>query len=114
MAVTTTLDARTTPSYPAVEVAAALRDGLVCAVRSRSRRRGVALPKADNELAILDVEIDSLTVVEMLAHLDDILPFKVTENVVRAGGYGSINAAVTHVVGGVKSKWKSFHEKGRS
>lgn len=71
--------------------------------------QGGSLPPADNEVFFLAVEIDSLTVVELLSSLDDILPFKVTECVVKAGGYGSIEAALTQVAGRIEAKWKKYH-----
>ena len=105
---------KTVPKYPADAVAAVLRDELLRAVRARFRRKGQALPEGDDETAALAVEIDSLTVVELLSHLDDVLPFKVTECVVKAGGYGSISAAVKHVVGRVESKWNKHHSGGKA
>ncbi|WFU40766.1 hypothetical protein QA640_42560 [Bradyrhizobium sp. CB82] len=93
------------PVYPATELAAVLQEELVRAVRRRYRRKGLPLPKDDEAVVIMSIELDSLTVVELIAVLDDLLPFKVTESVVKAGGYGSIAAAVKHVVGRVEKKW---------
>jgi hypothetical protein len=38
-----------------------------------------------------------------------VLPFKVTESVVKAGGYDSIDGAVKHVTGRVEKKWGEHH-----
>ena len=114
MASTTAPIIQTVPSYRATAVAAVMQEKLLRAVRSRFRRKGQPLPIADDEVVILTVEIDSLTVVELLSNLDDILPFKVTESVVKAGGYGSIEAAVKHVVSRVESKWNKYHKGGKS
>ena len=114
MAVITAPLARTLPAYPASAVATTMQDELLRAIRSRYRRKGEPLPKADHEVVLLSVEIDLLTVVELLSNLDDILPFKVTECVVKAGGYGSIAAAVKHIVGRVESKWIKYHTGGKS
>lgn len=97
------------PVYPATELAAALQEELVRAVRRRYRRKGLSLPKDDKTLVIMSIELDSLTVVEMIAVLDDLLPFNVTESVVKAGGYGSIAAAVRHVIGRVQKKWDEHY-----
>lgn len=97
------------PAYPAADVAAVLRDELVRAIRRRFRRKGTPLPKEDGEVVVLTIEIDSLTVVELLSSLDDILPFQVTESVVKAGGYGSITQAVKHVTGRVESRWSKHY-----
>jgi hypothetical protein len=114
MANTTAPTAQTIPPYPATAVAAVMQEELLRAVRSRFRRKGQPLPIADDEVVILAIEIDSLTVVELLSNLDDILPFKVTESVVKAGGYGSIEAAVKHVVIRVETRWNKYHKGGTS
>jgi hypothetical protein len=114
MAITTAPITETIPPYPAAAVATVMREELLRAVRSRFRRKGKPLPIADDEVAILVIEIDSLTVVELLSNLDDLLPFKVTESVVKAGGYGSIEAAVKHVVSRIETKWNNYHAGGKS
>jgi hypothetical protein len=103
---------RTVPPYPATAVATVMQEELVRAVRSRFRRKGKPL-LPDDEVVFLAVDVDSLTVVELLSNLDDILPFKVTESVVKAGGYGSIEAAVKHVVSRIDRKWNSYHKGGK-
>ena len=114
MASTTAPITQTIPPYPASAVAAVMQEELLRAVRSRFRRKGQPLPLADDEVVLLVVEIDSLTVVELLSNLDDILPFKVTESVVKAGGYGSIEAAVKHVVSRIETRWNKHHKGGKS
>ena len=109
MATTAFPEAKTIPAYPAADVAATLRHELLDVIRRRFRRKGTPLPKKDDEVVVMIIEIDSLTVVELLSSLDDILPFEVTESVVKAGGYKSIDAAVKHVTGRVESKWNKYH-----
>jgi len=113
MATVAALIGKTLPAYPAADVAAVLQQELLGAVRRRYRRKGQPLPKDDAAVVVLVIQIDSLTVVELLSSLDDILPFKVTECVVRAGGYDTIEAAVKHVTGRVETKWKKHHEGGK-
>ncbi len=104
---------KTAPPYPADAISAVLRDELLRAVRRRYKRKGQSLPNKDDDIVVLPIEIDSLTVVELLSNLDDILPFKVTECVVKAGGYDSIGAAVKHVTGRVATKWNKYHCGGK-
>jgi len=114
MASTTAPITQTIPPYPASAVAAVMQEELLRAVRSRFRSKGQPLPIADNEVVLLAVEIDSLTVVELLSNLDDILPFKVTESGVKVGGYGSIETAVKQVVSLIEAKWNKYHDGGKS
>jgi hypothetical protein len=109
MAATAALSPKTAPPYPAAAVSAVMQEELLRAVRARFKRKGQPLPTADSEVVVLEVEIDSLTAVELLSSLDDILPFAVSECVVKAGGYGSVEAAVKHVVGRIETKWKKYH-----
>jgi hypothetical protein len=99
MASTTAPTTQTIPPYPATAVAAVMQEELLRAVRSRFRRKGQPLPIADDEVVLLAVEIDSL---------------KVTESVVKAGGYGSIEAAVKHVVSRIETRWNKYHKGGKS
>ena len=114
MAVTATSVPKTAPPYPAAAVAAVMQEELLRAVRARFKRKGEFLPTTDNDVVVLPVEIDSLTVVELLSNLDDILPFMVSESVVKAGGYGSIEGAVKHVVGKIETKWNKHHAGDKS
>ena len=97
------------PIYPAANVAAVLQQELIAAVRGDASRRGAAVPVRDADLAELPTIIDSLTVVELLCAVDDVLPFEVSECVVRAGGYNSIASAVKHLVGRIETKWIRHH-----
>jgi hypothetical protein len=113
MASVTVSPAKSIPAYPAANVAAVLQDELLRAVRASYRRKGRPLPRSDADVAVLAVEIDSLSVVELLCSLDDVLPFKVTECAVRPGGYGSIAEAMEHVVGRVATQWNKHHVGGK-
>jgi hypothetical protein len=108
----TTAPAKVSPLYPAAAVAAVLQEELLGAVRRRFKRKGKPLPTMNDDVVPLAIEIDSLTVVELLSALDDVLPFNVTESVVKAGGYGSVAAAVKHVAGRVEKKWIEHHSGG--
>jgi hypothetical protein len=114
MTVATLASPAVAPPYPANVVADVLRDALVKATRSVFRRKGLGLPSADSDVVDLAQEVDSLIVVELLSKLDGVLPFRVTESVVKPGGYGSIAAAVQHVVGRIKSKWDKHQAGGKA
>lgn len=101
-------------TYPADAVAACLRDELLKAVCAEAHRTGKVLPDNPEEIAMLAIEVDSLTVVEVLCSLDDILPFEVCESAVRAGGYGSIDTAVTDLAKCIERQWKEHHDGGKN
>lgn len=100
----------TTPVFPAAEVESIMQSTLLRAVRSRYRRKKLPLPAKDSDVIVAVIEIDSMFVVEQLASLDDILPFKVTEAVVKPGGYNSIEEAAREVTRRIATKWKHHFE----
>lgn len=101
-------------TYPADAVAACLHDELLKALRAEAHRTGRVLPDNPDEITMLAIEIDSLTVVEVLCSLDDILPFEVRESAVRAGGYGSIDAAVTDLAKCIERQWREHYDGGKN
>lgn len=105
MAISTITTAPST-TFPAATVEKALKDELLVSARAIARRKGLPLPTKDTDLLVAAVEIDSLTVVETLCVLDGILPFEVGENAVQAGGYQSIQEAVTDVLKRVEREWQ--------
>lgn len=109
MTETTVRPARTIPAFPKTDVSKALRDELIQAVQAEAKRKGQAIPSKPDKLIGASIEIDSLTVVEILCVLDDHLPFPANERFVRAGGYGSIRESVEHVVGRVEQEWMKYH-----
>ena len=98
--------------YPANQVASALKRELIESIRAIARRRGMVIPKSDDRLLAANVEIDSLSVIEILCVLDEILPFEVGDSVVRAGGYGSVQEAVDDVTASVEREWIKHHHGG--
>ncbi len=98
--------------YPTNHVARTLRRELIDSIRAIARRKGTVVPKDDASLVAANVEIDSLSVIEILCVLDEILPFEVGESVVRPGGYGSIQEAVDDVTACVKNEWIKHHHGG--
>jgi len=52
------------------------------------------------------IDIDSLVVVEILCAVEPIVGFPLPECVVRAGGYRSVENAITHLLPGIEAQWK--------
>ena len=106
--------AETTIAYPAAAVSATLTDEFIAVTRRTFDRKGSPLTIDDQDLARAVIDIDSLTAVEILCVLDDILPFQVGESVICAGGYMSIGEAVEKIVGRVEKEWVKHHNGGKS
>ena len=106
---TTTVPALLATAYPAAQVAAVLRDALITAVRAIARIRGTAVPSRDDDLIVAVIEIDSLSVVEILNTLDELLGFEVGDYAVRPGGYNSISEAIDDVGKRIAKEWRRRH-----
>jgi len=113
MVTTTIKPAAPSLPFPAAAVAECLRDELITAVQAAAALEKKPLPASESGLTTLPIFIDSLSVVETLCVLDDVLPFSVDESVVRAGGYNSIDAAINHVVSRIEKKWNEYYSGGK-
>lgn len=95
-----------TTVFPGAAVEACLRDELVETIKSLAKIKGIALPATPSQIANSSVHIDSLVCVEILCAVEPIVQMELPEKVVRAGGYGSIDAAIKNLVPRIEMEWK--------
>jgi hypothetical protein len=106
MAITTFAPpAVTTAPFPLAAVEAKLRDELVEAVKIEASIRGMSLPSAPAQIAKAAVQVDSLVVVSILCTVEPIVGFELSEGVVRAGGYTSVESALGHLLPRLEKEW---------
>lgn len=91
--------------FPLAAVEAKLLDELVEAVKIEASIRGIALPTAQAEIAKASVHVDSLVVVSILCAVEPIVGFELPESVVRAGGYISIDSALSQLLPRLEKEW---------
>lgn len=103
--VSTISKAAVTTPFPTAEIEARLREELLHAVESIASIHGVAIPAGVAVQSKLSVEIDSLVVVGLLCAVEPTLGFELKDHVVKAGGYGSINEAVGHLMPRIENEW---------
>ena len=92
--------------FPGAAVEACLRDELVETIKSLARIKGIALPPTSAQIATTSVQIDSLVCVEILCAVEPILKIELSEKVVKAGGYGSIDSAIKNLIPRIEAEWK--------
>lgn len=102
----------TTPVFPAAAVLAALERELIRMAQALAQIEHKTLPENVDQLLPFPNALDSLGVIGILCVLDEILPFEVGENVVRAGGYESIKDALEHVLPRIEREWSKHHNGG--
>jgi hypothetical protein len=91
--------------FPLAAVEAKLRDELVEAVKIEASIRGMVLPTAPADIAKASVHVDSLVVVSILCAVEPIVGFELSESVVRAGGYTSVDSALGQLLPRLEKEW---------
>jgi hypothetical protein len=92
-------------AFPAARVEACLRAELLEALRDEAGLRGLPVPASAAAAASMLIEMDSLVVVELLCAVEPLLGFELREGLVRAGGYGSADEAVAHLMPRIEREW---------
>ena len=91
--------------FPQAAVEKCLRDELIDAVKAEAGIKCVALPSAPADIAKTPFQVDSLVVVSILCAVEPIVEFELPDSVVRAGGYGSVESALGHLLPRLESMW---------
>ena len=92
--------------FPTTAVETCLRDELVETIKSLAKIKGLSLPTASAQIGTTSVQIDSLVCVEILCAVEPIVGIELPEKVVKAGGYGSIDAAIKNLIPRIEAEWK--------
>ena len=93
-------------TFPADSIEATLQGELVDAIKAEASIKGIQLPSAPAQILKVPVQVDSLVVVSILCAVEPILGFELSEDVVRAGGYFSVESAVGHLMQQIEKQWK--------
>ena len=103
------MDTTATPTkvttFPKAKVQATLTAELVEHVKSEASIKGYAIPSTDAAIIKAAVQVDSLVTVDILCAVEPIIGFELPQNVVRTGGYTSIEAAVDHLIPRIEKQW---------
>jgi hypothetical protein len=92
-------------TFPRSTVDAMLRAELIEAVKIEASIRGITLSAAPDQIVRTAVQVDSLVVVSILCAIEPIVGFELSDSVVRAGGYGSAESALGHLLPRIEREW---------
>ena len=98
-----------TTAFPKAAVEKALVEGLLEAIASEAVIRGYVVPATPAGLMKAAVHVDSLLTVDIVCSVEPIIGMKLPQHVVKTGGYGSIEAAVAHVLPRIERQWNKKH-----
>ena len=96
---------KTEVAFPAAEVETCLRDELVAAAAMEAELHGTPWPAGVATISAVSIHIDSLVVVEILCAVEAVLGFELRQELVRAGGYWSVDKAVQHLMPRIEREW---------
>jgi hypothetical protein len=91
--------------FPKAGVEACLREELIETGKAEAGLKGIALPSAPADIAKTSFHVDSLVVVSILCTVEPIVGFELPDSVVRAGGYASVDSALTHLLPRIEAHW---------
>jgi acyl carrier protein len=104
--------ATTTAKFPATEVERRIREFLAEEGAMQATLHGAAVSPIGTAAAVgPQPVIDSLVVVSLLVELEPMVGFELPEDLVRAGGYDSIEQVVQHLLPQVQKRWNKKHEE---
>ena len=92
-------------SFPTAAVEACLLGELIEAVKEEASIRGMSLPTMPAQIAKAPVPIDSLVAVAILCAVEPMIGCQLPHNVVRAGGYVSVENAMEHLLPRIEKEW---------
>lgn len=92
-------------AFPKAAVIKALSDELLAVAQIEAQLRGISLPKDQAGTMKAAVPLDSLSVVDTLCAVETVVGFELRDNIVRTGGYDSIEDALAHVVPRIEKVW---------
>ncbi|WP_145998289.1 hypothetical protein [Caulobacter flavus] len=93
------------------EIVSCLLNELTQLAQDEAGMQGITLPSEPTALRAVKMRLDSLTVVEITCALEPILGFE-PKNIVRTGGYDSIDEALAHMVPRIETAWHKKHPGG--
>jgi len=92
-------------TFPKNDVIRALIDELIDVARTEAQLRGITLPQDEAGIRSAPVPLDSLSVVDTLCAVETVVGFELRDNIVRTGGYVSIDEALGHLVPRIERVW---------
>ena len=113
MSVTTLNKTEAKTVFPSTTVEAKLRGVFLEAVKKTATLYGQKLPDDTKQQYAVSVHLDSLNVVAMLCEVEPLLGgCQLKEDIVKSGGYRSINEAVSQIMPKIETAWKKHTSRG--
>lgn len=109
---TTTEKPKVITLFPVAEVEASLRAELLQVAETIASINGEVMPAGKAQQSSMSIQLDSLAVVDLLCAVEPVLGLPIKEHVVKAGGYASIDEAVSDLMPKLEKEWQKHQNKG--
>ncbi len=107
-----TVKPETPPSFPASDIESCIREFLAKEAIDQASLNGDSDGKIGNVFGP-EPSLDSLVMVEALIELEEHVPFELPIELIRPGGYESVDEMIDDLLPQLKDLWDSHHgEKG--
>lgn len=93
-------------AFPTAEVKSCLRDELLEAAETEAELHGTPWPAGAAAKSAVSIRIDSLVAVEILCAVEPLLGFELSDKLVLAGGYRSVDEAVGDLMPRIEREWR--------
>ena len=92
-------------AFPRAEVEDCLVAELIEAAKVEAEMKEIDIPSTVADQRAMEIVIDSLIVVELLITVEPVLGFELKDEIVRKGGYASVDNAMKHLMPGIEKEW---------
>jgi len=108
----TTTEAETATAFPAGEIESCIRDYLASEGETQAKLHGGGKASGGSGGSVgPQPVIDSLVVVSVLCAVEPMVPFKLPESIVKAGGYESVEEVIQHIMPKLEKRWRKHHKE---
>ena len=92
-------------AFPKADAIRALVDELLQVARAEAQVRGIDLHTENPQIIQAPVPLDSLSVVDTLCAVEQVLDIELRDSIVRTGGYNSIEKAIDDLLPKIERVW---------
>ncbi len=103
-------------TFPAAQIESQLRMQIAAEAKVQAQLRGTGTGSNPSlrQSSKAEPEIDSLVAVEALTVIESLVPFALSESLIRPGGYTSVNDFIDDLLPKVKNQWLEYHKRNVS
>lgn len=105
-----TAETTTEAVFPTATIETCIREFLAREAEMQQNLHGISQSTGGSGSAVGPKPfIDSLVVVEILLEVEDVVPFELSESLVRPGGYECVDDVLQHLMPELERRWRKYY-----